>query len=171
MLRARGRHRSRASWAREWHWVHNVAGSGRTMLLRAQERRCGLSDGACVVDGVTDSGLGRWRRVKGLDRGGEQWHGGSEDDSTMVRRLLGGLDDGTCSEEVDDDVGSREIFGGKFWQPNGVSEILWGLGFAKGAQQFIYRRITVEMGIGDISRAIVTENHSSNGWLPSAAHC
>jgi hypothetical protein len=40
----------------------------------------------------------------------------------MARRLLGGLDNGTSSREVDDDVGSREIFGGKFWQLDGVSE-------------------------------------------------
>jgi hypothetical protein len=33
----------------------------------------------------------------------------------MVQRLQGGLDD---------DIGSREIFGGKFWQPDGVSESL-----------------------------------------------
>jgi hypothetical protein len=32
-----------------------------------------------------------------------------------ARRLQRGLDDGTGSEEVDDDVGSKEIFGGKFW--------------------------------------------------------
>jgi hypothetical protein len=33
----------------------------------------------------------------------------------MVQRLQGGLDDG---------IDSREIFGGKFWQPDGVSESL-----------------------------------------------
>jgi hypothetical protein len=41
-----------------------------------------------------------------------------------TRRWPGG------SREVDDGTGSREIFSGKFWQPDGVSEILWGLGFA-----------------------------------------
>jgi hypothetical protein len=35
------------------------------------------------------------------------------------------------SGEVDDGAGSREIFGGKFWQLDGVSESLWGLEFAK----------------------------------------
>jgi hypothetical protein len=38
------------------------------------------------------------------------------------------------SEEVDDDVSSKEIFGGKLWQPDGVSENLWALGFAKAMQ-------------------------------------
>jgi hypothetical protein len=52
-----------------------------------------------------------------------------------------------------------------------VSESLRGLGFAKAMQQFIYRRITVEMSIGDVNRAIATDNHSSNGQLPSSAHC
>jgi hypothetical protein len=32
----------------------------------------------------------------------------------MVWRLQGGLDDGTCSGEVDNGVGSREILGMKF---------------------------------------------------------
>jgi hypothetical protein len=89
----------------------------------------------------------------------------------MARRLQGGLDDGTGSGEVDDSVGSREIFGGKFWQPNTVSESLRRLGFTMVVQLFIYRRITVEMDISDISRAVATENHNSNGWLPSAACC
>jgi hypothetical protein len=35
------------------------------------------------------------------------------------------------SGEVNDGVGSREIFGGKFWQLDGVSESLCGLEFAK----------------------------------------
>jgi hypothetical protein len=41
-----------------------------------------------------------------------------------MRRLCGRFDDGTCSGEVDDGTGSREIFGGKFLQPDGVSENL-----------------------------------------------
>jgi hypothetical protein len=53
---AQGRHGSTASRAWEQCRVHSVVGSGRTMLLRAQELRCGLRDGACVVDGVTGSG-------------------------------------------------------------------------------------------------------------------
>jgi hypothetical protein len=43
------------------------------------------------------------------------------------------------SKEVDDSVVSREIFGGKFWQPDGVSECLRELGFVKTAQWLIYR--------------------------------
>jgi hypothetical protein len=46
-----------------------------------------------------------------------------------VRRLRGGLDDSTGSREVDDGAGSREVFSRKFWQPDGVSERLRGLGF------------------------------------------
>jgi hypothetical protein len=68
-LRARGWRELTASQARERRRVHNTVGSGRTTLLRARERRHGLGDGACVVTGVTGSGQGRWRRVKGLDRG------------------------------------------------------------------------------------------------------
>jgi hypothetical protein len=88
-----------------------------------------------------------------------------------VRRLQGGLNDNTSSGKVDDSTGSREIFGGKFWQPDGMSESLQGFGFAKATQWFIYRRITVTMGTSDVSRAIATENHSSNGQLPLSAHC
>jgi hypothetical protein len=51
----------------------------------------------------------------------------------------------------------------KFWQPDDVSASLRGLGFAKAAQQFIYRRITVETSITDVNRVIATDNHSSNG--------
>jgi hypothetical protein len=61
---------------------------------------------------------------KGLDRGQERWCEGSGEDSKMVRKLQGGLNNGTGSEEVDDGEGSREIFSGKFWQPDGVSESL-----------------------------------------------
>jgi hypothetical protein len=60
-------------------------------------------------------------------------------------------------------MGSRKIFGRKFWQPDGVSESLRGLWFAKAVQQFINRRITVAKGIDDGSRAVATESHSSNG--------
>jgi hypothetical protein len=42
----------------------------------------------------------------------------------MARRLWEGLDVGMGFEEVDDSVGSREIFDGKFLQPDGVSECL-----------------------------------------------
>jgi hypothetical protein len=76
----------------------------------------------------------------------------------MVQRLQGELDNGTGPREVNDDAGSREFFDGKFWQPNGVSESIQGLGFAKAAQWFIYRRITVATGIGDVSEAVATES-------------
>jgi hypothetical protein len=56
------------------------------------------------------------------------------EDSTTAWRLWGGLYDGMGSGEVNDGVGSRENFGGKFWQPDDVSESLRGLGFAKDAQ-------------------------------------
>jgi hypothetical protein len=52
-----------------------------------------------------------------------------------------------------------------------VSESLRGLGFAKAMQWFIDRRITVATGIGDVSRAVATENHGSNRRLPSAGCC
>jgi hypothetical protein len=68
-----------------------------------------------VVDGITGSCQGRWRRVKGLDRGREQRCIGSGEDSMMARRLHGGCDDGIGSVgEVDDYAGSREIFSRKF---------------------------------------------------------
>jgi hypothetical protein len=57
-----------------------------------------------VVVGITNSGRGRWRRVKGP----QLWLG------TMVRRLQGGFDDGMGFGEVYDGAGSRENFGGKF---------------------------------------------------------
>jgi hypothetical protein len=62
---------------------------------------------------------------KGLNHGRERWCGGSGEDSTTVQRLQGGLDDG---------AGSRDIFVDKFWQPDGVSESLRGLGFVKIVQ-------------------------------------
>jgi hypothetical protein len=46
-------------------------------------------------DGVTDSGQGRWRRVKGLDRGRERRRRGSGEDSMMARSLQRGLNDDT----------------------------------------------------------------------------
>jgi hypothetical protein len=102
------------SRAWEWHRVHIVVGSGRTMLLRAQERCRGLGDGACKVDGITDLGQGRWQHIKGLDRGWERRCGGSEEDSTMMRRLQGGLNDSMASGEVNNGTGSMEFFSGKY---------------------------------------------------------
>jgi hypothetical protein len=51
-------------------------------------------------------------------KGARPWSG------TMVLRLRGGLGDS---------VGSRKIFGRKIWEPDGVSESLRGLEFAKAA--------------------------------------
>jgi hypothetical protein len=104
-------------------------GSRRTTLLQSREWRRGLEDGACEVNSVTDSGRGRWRHVKGLDRGRGRRCGGSGEDSTTARRLLGELNDGIGSKEGDDGACSRENFGGKFWQSDGVSESLQGLVF------------------------------------------
>jgi hypothetical protein len=80
-----------------------------------------------------------------------------------------GLGDEACI--VDGGAGSRENFSGKFWQPDGVSESLRGLEFAKAVQRFIYRGTTVATGISYIIRAIATENQSSDGPLPSSDHC
>jgi hypothetical protein len=72
------------------------------------------------------------------------------------------------SEELEDSAGSREVFDVRFWQPDGVSESLQGLGFAKAVQWFICRGTTSTTDKGDISRPIATD-HSSDGWLPSSA--
>jgi hypothetical protein len=109
--------------AQEWRRVHNVMSLGKMTLLRARERRHGLGDGACVVDGITGSDQGRWKHVKGLDRGRERWCRGYGEDSTTARRLQARLDDGTKSMEADDGVGSMEIFGGKFWQPDDGTKV------------------------------------------------
>jgi hypothetical protein len=89
----------------------------------------------------------------------------------MVRRLWGGHDDGTGSGEVNDGVSSRENFGGKFWQPDGVSESLQGLGLAKVTQWFIYVGTTVATCISDAIRAVATKNHSSDRPLSSSDRC
>jgi hypothetical protein len=151
-LWARGRHMSMAPWDRKWRGVHNVAGSGRAMLLRDRESHRRLGDDACMVDGITSSGRGRWQSIKGP----RPWLGMM----VMVQRLRVGTDDSTGSWEVDDGAASREIFGRKFWQPNGLSESLWELGFAKTTQWFIYRGTIVATSISDVSRAIATENHN-----------
>jgi hypothetical protein len=57
----------------------------------------------------------------------------------MVRRLQGGHGDGVGYGEVNDGTGSKKNFGGKCWQPDGVSESLHRLWFAKDAHRFIYR--------------------------------
>jgi hypothetical protein len=79
----------------------------------------------------------------------------------MAQRLWGGLDNGTGSEEVNNDVGSKEIFGRKVWQPDSVSESLRGLGFTNATQWFIYTGTTIATGISDVIGAVATENHSS----------
>jgi hypothetical protein len=126
--------------------VDGVMGSRRTTLLWARGWRRGLGDNDCAIDDITSSGQGTWRRAKGLDCGRERQRGDSGEDSTTAWRLQGGLNDGMSSEEVDDGVGSRKIFDGKFWQLDDISESLRGLGFTKSMQWFIYRRITVAMG-------------------------
>jgi hypothetical protein len=68
-LQARGWRGSTVSRAREQCWVHSIVGSGRTTLLLAWGWCCELGVSSCVVNGVTSSGRGRWRHVKGLDRG------------------------------------------------------------------------------------------------------
>jgi hypothetical protein len=73
-----------------------------------------------------------------------------------VWRLWRGLDDGTVSGEVDDGEGSSEIFEGKFWQSDIVSESIRELGFAMVVQRFIYKGTTVATGTGHIIRAIAT---------------
>jgi hypothetical protein len=72
--------------AQERRGVHSVMSSGRTTFLEAPEWHRGLGNGACVVDVVSSSGGGRWRRVKGLDRDQERWCEGSREDSTMAWR-------------------------------------------------------------------------------------
>jgi hypothetical protein len=119
---------------------------GVTGMERSQRRR-GLGDNACVVDGITGSSQGRGRRIKGLDHGLKQQRRGSG--------------------EVDDDADSMGIFGGKFWQPDGLSESLLGLWFANAAQRFIYRGTTTALSTGDVSHHVATEVHSSDGRLPS----
>jgi hypothetical protein len=50
----------------------------------------------------------------------------------MMAQALGGLDSGVGSREIDDNnAGSTEIFGAKFWMPHGMSEILSGLGLQR----------------------------------------
>jgi hypothetical protein len=120
---------------------YGLPGMGRTTTLQAQGRR--------GFDGVV--GLGRTTALRASTMVG-----------TMVQRLRGGLDDG---------AGCREIFGGKFLQPDSMRESHWGLVFAKVTQWFIYRGTTVAMGICDVIRAVATENHSSNGPLPSSDCC
>jgi hypothetical protein len=64
VLQTRGWCGSSASRAPERRGVHSVTGSGRTTLLLAREQRRGLEDRACVVNGATGSGQGRWRCVR-----------------------------------------------------------------------------------------------------------
>jgi hypothetical protein len=50
-----------------------------------------------------------------------------------------------------------------------VSKNLRGYGFAKYAQHFIYRGTTSGTGVGDVTRLVDTEDHSSNGRMTSSA--
>jgi hypothetical protein len=97
------------------------------MLLWAQERSHMLGDVAYVVDGVTDSGWGRWRCVRasivvgndGVEAPGRtrRWRGDLEEASTMAWAL---------------GRSTTARAPGKFSQPDGVSESLRGLGVFKG---------------------------------------
>jgi hypothetical protein len=131
------------------------------MLLQAWERRHRLGDEAYVVDGATGSGRGNWQRVRAstvVENDGKEALG-------RTLRQRGG------SGEVNDGAGSREIFGGKFWQPGDMSESLRGLGFAKAAQRFIYRGTTVATGISDVIGTVATKNHSNDMPLPLSDCC
>jgi hypothetical protein len=126
-------------------WVVGYVGS----RIEQGAQRCRLREddvvaGSGIASWAWARGLHcRWRHRlrsgkmvarKGLDHGRQRRCRGSREDTTMAWRLRGGHDDDTCSGEVNDGVSSREIFGGKFWQPDGVSESLRGLGFAKIVQ-------------------------------------
>jgi hypothetical protein len=139
-LLAQGRHGfdgvtgSRTSWGWQRRGLReddSVRKAWGCIGSQAQGGGRGLRDGTCVVVGVTVLGQWRWRRKKGLDCGREWWCRGSGEDSTMAWRLRGGLDNDMGSGELHDGVGSKEIFGGNFWQPNYISGSLRGLGFAK----------------------------------------
>jgi hypothetical protein len=121
-LWARGRHGSAASWAREQHGVYNIVGSGRMTLLQDREWCHGHGDGACVVDIITGLGRGRWRRVRASTVVG---NAGTESPG-RTQQWCEGSDEGTGCGEVDDNAGSREIFGRIFWQLDDVSESLRG---------------------------------------------
>jgi hypothetical protein len=41
-------------------WVNGIVDSRMMTLLQAREQRRWPGDGACVVDGITDFGQGRW---------------------------------------------------------------------------------------------------------------
>jgi hypothetical protein len=151
-----------------WGWWHRGLGEHDGVGQRCCELENGAGctvsrawDGVCVLGDVTGFGRGRWWHVKGP----RTWSG------TMVWRLRGGHDDSMGSGEVNDGTSSREIFGGKFYQPDGVSESLWEIGFAMAAQRFIYRGTTVATNIGDVIRDVATENHSSDRRLQSSACC
>jgi hypothetical protein len=162
--------------------VVSITGSG--MVRGAQG--CGLGEDDVIAGpGMASRAWGRglrcWRchqlrsgmmaAHKGLNRGREWWCGGFHEDSTTAQSLWGVLNDGKGSGEVDDGAGSREIFGAIFWQPNGMSESLRGLGFTEATQWFIYRGTTIATGISDIIGAVATNNHSCDGPLPSSDQC
>jgi hypothetical protein len=59
------------------------------VLLRAQEQRLGLGDEACVVDGTTGLGQGRWRHLRASTVVGNddaEASGGLDDDAEAPRR-------------------------------------------------------------------------------------
>jgi hypothetical protein len=168
VLRARGGRQRYGPGDGGSQWCH---GSG--MPLGAQRRGFGEDD-VVACSGTASQAWGwhlRGRRCHRLGSGKMAARKGARSWSAMMaQRLRGGLDDDTGLGEVDDGTGSREIFSGKFWQPDGVSESLRGLWFAKAVHQFIYRGATVTMCIGHISRAVAIVIHISIAPLRSRTH-
>jgi hypothetical protein len=107
-------------------WVDGVTGSG--MASGAQRHGLRVDN---FVAGLRTASRTWGRRLHGqrrhrlgsrqmaMRKGARPWSGTMarrlREDSAMARRLQRGLDDGTGSGEDGDGVGSREIFGRKFW--------------------------------------------------------
>jgi hypothetical protein len=111
-----GSRRMMALWAQGRHVFDDVVGSGRLTVLWDQEQ--------CGIDGIMSLGMAAARSMVSPTRGwGRRWRvmRARPRSGMMAWRLQGGLDDNMGSGEVEDSVDSREIFDGKFWQPNGVS--------------------------------------------------
>jgi hypothetical protein len=89
----------------------------------------------------------------------------------MAWRLQGGLDDVTRLLGGQRLRGLQGNFGGKFRQSDDMVESLRGLEFTNVVQWFMYGGTIVATDISDAIRAVATENHSSNGPLPSLDHC
>jgi hypothetical protein len=81
----------------EWCGVHNAMGSERTTLLQARERRHGLGHEACMVDGVTGSGRGRWWHIRASTVVGND---GAEAPGRARRRRRGSREDLTTAQAL-----------------------------------------------------------------------